>query len=90
MIEQRRHERGFTQAELAERAGVSRQWVNALEAAEGNPSFMNLLAVLDALDLELEITEVTPADRPKKVHPDLGELVNRHRLPLPEAPHLLK
>ncbi len=46
VVEQRRRERGLTQAELAERVGVSRQWVNALEAAEGNPTFTNLLAIL--------------------------------------------
>ncbi len=48
MVEQRRRERGLTRAELAGRVGVSRQWVNALEAAEGNPTFTNLLANLAA------------------------------------------
>jgi transcriptional regulator with XRE-family HTH domain len=82
VVEQRRRERGSTQAELAERVGVSRQWVNALEAAEGNPTFTNLLAVLASLDLSLDIVEMTSAQRPAIVHPDLDGLVNRHRLPL--------
>ncbi len=82
VVEQRRRERGLTQAELAERVGVSRQWVNALEAAEGNPTFTNLLAVLASLDLSLDIVEMTSAQRPAIVHPDLDELGNRHRLPL--------
>ena len=83
-IERRRREQGLTQAELAERIGVSRQWINALEAAEGNPSFNNLLAVLDALALGLEITEIAPVDMPPAVQPDLDQLINRHRGPLPE------
>lgn len=82
VVEQRRRERGLTQAELAERVGVSRQWVNALEAAEGNPTFTDLLAVLASLDLSLDIVEMTSAQRPAIVRPDLDELGNRHRLPL--------
>jgi len=42
LIELRRREVGLTQAELARRAGVSRQRINALEASESNPSFTNL------------------------------------------------
>ena len=83
LVEQRRREHGLTQAELAERVGVSRQWVNALEAAEGNPSFTNLVAVLSALDLGLDIVEMT-VTRPELVEPDLDEMVNRHRLPRPQ------
>lgn len=84
MIEQRRREYDLTQAELAQRVGVSRQWIIAVEAAEGNPSFTNLVALLDALDLRLEISELTPTDKPVTVHPDLDELINRHRGPVPE------
>ena len=89
-VERRRHQLGITQAELAQRAGVSRQWVNALEAAEGNPSFANLVAVLDALGLGLEIAEIPAVHRPAVAHPDLDDLVNRHRAPLPQPPDAFK
>ncbi len=45
---------GLTQAILATRVGVSRQWINSLEAAESNPLFSNLVAVLQVLGLQLE------------------------------------
>lgn len=80
LVEQRRREAGLTQADLAKRAGVSRQWVNALEAAEGNPSFTHLTAVLSALELSLDIVEDKFVERPAIVHPDLDELLDRHRL----------
>lgn len=86
LVERRRHERGWTQADLAARVGVSRQWVNAVEAAEGNPSFSNLVALLAVLDLGLEVVEVTPVPQPEIAHPDLDALVSRHRLPPPEVP----
>lgn len=57
LIELRRTALGMTQTELAQRAGVSRQWVNALEASVSNPSFTNLVAVLDALGLELDVVD---------------------------------
>lgn len=88
IIEQHRRELGMSQAELASRVGVSRQWVISMEAAEGNPSLTNLIAVLDALDLEIEVNQVSKASRASQATstgpllndvPDLDQLVNRHR-----------
>ena len=39
-IRQYRLENGFTQQELADRAGVTRQTINALENARYNPSLL--------------------------------------------------
>lgn len=81
LVELRRRDLGMTQAQLAHHAGVSRQWVNSLEAGEGNPSLLNLVALLAVLGLELNIVEATsPASAPSVPLPDLDELVNRHRL----------
>lgn len=46
----------LTQAQLAERAGVSRWWVSQFEAGRARAEVGLLLRVLDALDLCLEIT----------------------------------
>lgn len=37
-LRERRNERGWTQADLAERLGVSRQTVNAIETGKYDPS----------------------------------------------------
>lgn len=55
-VRRARRARKMTQAELAERAGLRRTWVSRLEAGRENPTFGNLLAVLDALQLDLDLT----------------------------------
>ena len=74
-VRRARRARKMTQAELAERAGLRRTWVSRLEAGRENPTFGNLLAVLDALQLDLDLTlrgkgsappsleDLSPADR---------------------------
>lgn len=53
-IAQARHASGLTQAQLAERAGVSRQLVNRLEmGTAGGIMFDKLLSVLSALGCSL-------------------------------------
>jgi len=79
IVEQRRRALQFTQSHLAKQSGVSRQWVNALEAGDVNPSFTNLLALLDALDLKLVVVESEQRRQPVPL-PDLDELVNQRRL----------
>jgi HTH-type transcriptional regulator/antitoxin HipB len=53
----RRLELGLSQAELAERAHVSRQWVNEFEAGKPSAELGLVLRLLDALDLELTVAE---------------------------------
>jgi len=58
-----RRRRGLTQAELAAAAGVSRQWMVAVESAPPEGLELGrLLRVLDALDASLMIRDDT-ADR---------------------------
>lgn len=57
----RRMELGLTQAELAERAGVSRFWVNRFEARKQTAEIGLVLRVLDALGLEVDLR---PRDDP--------------------------
>lgn len=50
----RRTERGWTQAHLAERAGVSRWWLIQLEAGRHRAEFGLVLRVLEAVGLALQ------------------------------------
>lgn len=62
-VRQARKQRGLTQAQLAQRAGVGRDWLVRLE--QGNPR-LELSKVLDtftALGLSLSL-ETTPATEP--------------------------
>ena len=44
---------GLTQAELAERAGVSRRWISRAERGHGGGEIGNLMKVVRALGLEM-------------------------------------
>ena len=50
---ERRELRGLTQAELAKRADVSREWVSRFERGDGSPSLRAVMDVLRELDVEL-------------------------------------
>ena len=64
-IRGRRLERGWTQAELADRARVSRSWLIELEAAKKTTAEIGrVLQVLDALGVEL-----MTADGPRDAQP---------------------
>ncbi|MDR0960030.1 MAG: helix-turn-helix domain-containing protein [Propionibacteriaceae bacterium] len=53
-----RQRRGLTQASLAEKAGVSRQWIISLERAKTRGLELGaLLRVLDALDVSLYLRD---------------------------------
>jgi transcriptional regulator with XRE-family HTH domain len=60
----RRSALGLSQAALADRMGVSRDWVNSFEAGKPRVELILVLRLLEALDLRLEA--VTP-DRPDAV-----------------------
>jgi HTH-type transcriptional regulator / antitoxin HipB len=59
----RRQDAGFNQAQLAERAGVSRKWIYEFERGKPTAELGLLLRVLDALDLRLDIRP-SPPSRP--------------------------
>ncbi|GAA1864782.1 helix-turn-helix domain-containing protein [Myceligenerans crystallogenes] len=52
-----REDAGLTQAELARRARVSREWLVRFEAGRTNPQLPRILAVLAQLDLVLEVVK---------------------------------
>jgi len=74
----RRVDLGLSQAEVAERAGVSRQWVNAFERGKGTAELQLVLRLLDVLDLRLSVDarEDLPLNRPRV---DLDALLDEHR-----------
>lgn len=77
-----RIERGLTQAQLAERCGVSRKTINLIEAGRSMPSFDLLFRLIDSLDLTLS---VTPRQAPQQVSDanlvDLDDVLKRQREP---------
>jgi|LakMenE01Jun11ns_1017448.scaffolds.fasta_scaffold9541745_2 transcriptional regulator with XRE-family HTH domain len=54
-VRQARRRLGWTQAELAERSGVSRDWIIGLERAKPSQEIALVLRTLKALDLNLSI-----------------------------------
>jgi HTH-type transcriptional regulator/antitoxin HipB len=61
LIKQERKARGWTQAELAERSGVSRDWIIALEQAKPSVELALVLRTLKALHLPLSINKPSQA-----------------------------
>ena len=57
LIKQERKARAWTQAELAERSGVSRDWIIALEQAKPSVELALVLRTLKALNLRLTINK---------------------------------
>ncbi len=77
----RRKDLGLTQAELAERAGVSRKWIYEFEAGKPTAEFGLLLRVLDELGLALELAprSDTTHSGDKGETVDLDALLEEHR-----------
>jgi len=59
-----RKTRGLTQAELAQRLGITQQALSQLEASPCSASFERLLALFCALDVELLVRE---KEKPHKI-----------------------
>jgi y4mF family transcriptional regulator len=76
----RRRDLGWTQSELALRAGVSRKWVYEFEAGKPAAGLRLILRVLDALGLVLDLvyeddTRASGGGTPT----DLDRLIEDHR-----------
>jgi transcriptional regulator with XRE-family HTH domain len=56
-----RHERGWTQKELAEKAGTKQANISRLENGLLNPSIDMLQRVAEALEVDLTVTLTVPA-----------------------------
>jgi HTH-type transcriptional regulator/antitoxin HipB len=71
---------GLTQAEVAERAGVSRDWVNTFEAGKSSVELSLVMRLLDALGLRLDVAK--PGGGPETSETgdiDLDALLDRYR-----------
>jgi HTH-type transcriptional regulator / antitoxin HipB len=76
----RRQELGLSQAELASRAHVSRAWVNAFESGKPGAELRLVLALVDALGLELQLGDRT--DGPARdATVDLDALLDEYERP---------
>lgn len=78
LVRGRRKDLGLSQAELADRAGVSRKWIYQFEAGKPTAELRLILRVLDVLGLVLDATygEQAAADQPTG---DLDALIDEHR-----------
>ena len=74
---------GWSQAELAARARVSRKWVSEAERGDTVVGLLALLTVLDALELTLELgtpgEEVNEAAAGEDHDIDLDAILEAHR-----------
>ena len=57
LIRSHRHRRGWTQSDLAKRAGVSALWISQLERGKSTAQFGLVLRTLKELELHLSIAE---------------------------------
>ena len=48
-----RQEAGLSQAELADRVGVSQTWISRLELGQGNPTLNTLTRLPEAFDVRI-------------------------------------
>ena len=63
MVRAQREQRGLTQAELAERARVTRESVSRLESGRDNARLSLVLNVLSALDLDVTLEQTGRLDK---------------------------
>ena len=75
----RRQDLGLSQVELAAKAGVSREWINAFEGGKATVEFGLVIRVLDALRLRLHIVEQgSGSDTSSSRSVDLDTLLNEY------------
>lgn len=81
LVRERRHDLRLSQAELADRAGVGRPWLVAVERGHSRAELGKLLALLAELGLTLDLSPeaepaVEPGNQPMAV--DLDKLLRDH------------
>jgi len=86
IIRQRRHELGLSQLEVAERVGVSRQWVVDVERGKPRAELALVLRTLDVLEVRLRTEESAPprsAPSSRTAPVDVDAVVRDARKPRP-------
>lgn len=72
-VRHRRRAAGLTQAALADRAGVSRQWLSGFESGKSPGAELGkVLDVLAALHLALDLVAASPTDADAVTDPFAG------------------
>ena len=81
----RRIELGLTQAELASRSGVSRDWVNSFERGKRTVEISLVFRLFDALGIGVEATDASAigdaTDGPPNLEPSLTGTTADDRFP---------
>jgi HTH-type transcriptional regulator/antitoxin HipB len=76
----RRTDLGLSQAEVARRAGVSRAWVNEVEAGKPSLELGLVLRLVDVLGMRFELVTPGAADDPAPGRPvNLDSLLDSYR-----------
>jgi len=76
----RREELGLSQGDLARRVGVSRAWINAVEAAKARVEFDLVLRLFDELGLQVELVRPdNPGDVLTGRSVDLDAILDEYR-----------
>jgi len=78
LIRARRRSAGLGQAELAERVGVSRQWIIATERGKPGAELGLVLATLDALGVRLRVGG-DESNANIVTTPDIDDIIRRAR-----------
>jgi HTH-type transcriptional regulator/antitoxin HipB len=84
LIRQRRLDLGLTQLELAERVGVSRQWIVDVERGKSRAELGLVLRALEALDVRLGADDAAHPKRIPRSGPaaaDIDAIVRAARKP---------
>jgi HTH-type transcriptional regulator / antitoxin HipB len=75
----RRQESGLSQAQLAINAGVSRDWINQIEAGKPTAEFGLIIRLLEALELRLELVARKQNSEASRGSVDLDNLLDEYR-----------
>jgi y4mF family transcriptional regulator len=76
----RRTDLHMSQADLASQVGVSRAWINQVEAGKASIDFGKVLRLLDTLGLHFELVNLGDVDKLDKHRSvDLDSILDRYR-----------
>lgn len=78
LVKQERKRRGWTQAQLAERSGVSRDWIINLEKAKPSVELTLVLRTLKTLQLPVSVGTPSPPQDSNAPDINLDELLAKN------------